>query len=221
MVGAIVRMLKALERICQRFKHRGNPPRRAAVIAIDLAIDRTGHRTRWGTLEIQNPQRHRLLGPVEIQTYGNIPMIDYEVMGIRVSGPGTLYPTETYGPEGIVLLEGNDLSRTIYLTIQGGNGLRGLDLLATNAGIRVPNPVMQAIVIALETIEGPIDCRFTQYCSEQGISESENNYETQTETEEISVFESLEENPEDELWIDESSTEERLDTDWMNDDGYA
>jgi hypothetical protein len=34
-------------------------------------------------------------------------------MGIRVSGPGTPYPTETYGPEGIVLLAGNGLDDEI------------------------------------------------------------------------------------------------------------
>jgi hypothetical protein len=227
-------MLEALERICQelrnRLKNHRKPSRSEAIISIELAIDSTGVRTGSGRLEIQTQPRKRLLGPVAIQTYGNIPMIHYDVMGIRVSGPGTCYPAQTYGPEGIVLLEGDhlsqkNLSEKIYLTIQGGNRSREVDLLATTAGIQVSNGTMHAIVIALETIEGAIGCRLTEYPGEQHreqypTSEFE-EHESGTESESTSFFESQEELLENERDMDYDSSEERLGTNWMNDDGYA
>ncbi len=154
---------QSLREICQSFREIWQS------LTIILGIGQPTRTTLWiglsdsslrpGRLYIQDHKGRRLLNPIALQTYGVTPIGDYTVMGIRVSGPGTPYPLESYGPEGIVMLE-NKLKENSYLTIQGGRTTPQNDLLTTKGGFRVNDRDMRAVIIALETIEGPIDC----YC---------------------------------------------------------
>ncbi len=157
-------MSNTTSEICQSLREIGQS------LKIILGMGQQTRATIWigiadsqlqpGRLLIQDHKGRRCLNSIALRTYGNTPIGRYNVMGIRVSGPGTPYPTEFYGFEGIVILESQSQSNGDYLTLQGGRAAPNNDLLATKGGFRVNDRDMRSIIIALETIEGPIDC----YC---------------------------------------------------------
>jgi hypothetical protein len=157
----------ALGDLCQSLKNLWNNGQTQATLWIGIPVGLTGLST--GRLFIKDHRGRRLLDNIPLRTYGTTPIGRYTVMGIRISGSGTPYPAEVYGPEGVVIIE----SPQGYLTLQGGRGAQGNDLLATKGGFRVSDRDMRSIIIALETIEGPIDC----HCAPLS-----NDYSSQSQT---------------------------------------
>jgi hypothetical protein len=156
-------MSNALGDLCQSLKNLWNNGQTPAKLWIGIPVGLTGLST--GRLFINDHRGRRLLDNIPLRTYGTTPIGRYTVMGIRISGSGTPYPTEVYGPEGIVMIE----SPQGYLTLQGGRGAQGNDLLATKGGFRVSDRDMRSIIIALETIEGPIDCHCVSLSNDDSI----------------------------------------------------
>jgi hypothetical protein len=143
-------MSNVISDLCQSLKNLWGNAR--PVLRIGLPIGLSDRST--GRLFIKDHKGRILLDNIPLRTYGITPIGRYTVMGIRISGSGTPYPVEVYGSEGIVMIE----APQGYLTLQGGRGTQGNDLLATKGGFRVSDSDMRSIIIALETIEGPIDC---------------------------------------------------------------
>jgi hypothetical protein len=211
-------MSNALSDFCQNLKTilGMGQPRVTLWIGISVGLTRT-----TGRLFLQDHKGRRLIDNIPLRTYGITPIARYNVMGIRVSGPGTPYPVEFYGPEGIVILEAQLGANNGYLTLQGGRVAPQNDLLATKGGFRVTDRDMQSIIIALETIEGPIDC----YCVDLDSDDNSLFDQEETEYEESSTIEESwgdsEFQPEpmmDEL-LEDGPIDEWVETS-MSDDGY-
>ena len=138
-----------------------NPqPNQPPMLAISLWIDRprSADGRQLGNLTLLDGTGQNLLDS-PLHTYGKTPTGDYQVTAIRLTGPGTPYAAECYGPVGLVMLERVHNGTTVYAMIQGGDRSPKGDLLAPMGGFQLSNSAIQALIIALETMELPMLCR--------------------------------------------------------------
>jgi hypothetical protein len=106
-----------------------------------------------------NPQRD------PTRSYGDTPLGNYRLKGIRVTGTGTKYSADSYGTEGLIALEptsGQALDAKnngrIGLAVHGGKPSATGGLRPTNGCIRVSNADMKDLIIALENVPNVVEC---------------------------------------------------------------
>jgi hypothetical protein len=109
--------------------------------------------------------------PMRISTlpYGDTPTGEYRVIRVAPSGSGTEFPEASFGPHGVLELEGTlgaaalaEANGRFVIMVQGGEPGSGNALRATNGAIRLSSESMRELLVALGAQAVGTLCRCTE-----------------------------------------------------------
>jgi hypothetical protein len=148
-------MHEFLQSICDWLKLNLNLlPASTTPGTITLWVELFGY--QQAQLYLHDRDRRLLLGTLPARVYGVLPMGQYAIAEIRLTGSGTDYPDTIYGSEGIIVLASGQNN----WVIQGGD--RPSAQGDWRGGIRLRDEDMRSLIIALESINEPVICQIIE-----------------------------------------------------------